>query len=349
MDLVYKISDTTLNGLSEFFNLHGRIYTLIDWIDADMIQEVTSASSNLAAYSAVALDKKPLNDLQSLEGPNLIDILPKLDLDTQQDILRYKNLLDNFDQYICEPSDLSTANIRKLHSDITGDITHDFRTESKTLKMDVWENGVYRKVNFEINKPIEEIEPRIDAFSNWFVQNYNMVNPVILAAIAHYQISKIHPYSEGTGRLSKLLSRGVLRIHDIDRNILFPIDDFYIRNQEYYFGTIEKAIQDSDLTHWIEFVTHALLDSAIQTSKFIFEASGGSLDLINSNIVPLNSNERKVIRVIREFNMVTGAEIARQIGVSRQYANVVLKQLIKKKLVKKAGAHTSIRYQLINV
>ncbi|MCA9385217.1 Fic family protein [Candidatus Dojkabacteria bacterium] len=346
MNINYQITNTTLNEMSRFFDLHGRIYAVLDWISNEMSEEVIKANRELSAYAAVSNDKTKLKELASLTKPNLTDILSFLPGRTKDGVKRYTDVLNEFDTYIDSPSDFTLKTIKDIHLQTTGNEKFELRTSKRILPIEVWENGIHDVLEFPVQTKPEDIEKKLQDFLKWFKQNYNIVNPIVLAAIAHFKIAEIHPFNDGNGRLARILGRGILYINEIDTSRILPIDNFYLKNQQFYYTLLDTSIKDKDLTHWIEFMTKGLLEAAIQTCQFILEVSGGSIDLINTSIIELTGIEQKIVKIIRENEYLNGSDIARELGKTRQYVNIIMKDLIEKGIVTKTGANTSVRYSL---
>jgi len=52
------------------------------------------------------------------------------------------------------------------------------------------------------------------------------LHPVIAAAIAHYELIRIHPFVDGNGRTARALAMLVLTLREFDIKRFFTPDDF---------------------------------------------------------------------------------------------------------------------------
>jgi Fic family protein len=85
------------------------------------------------------------------------------------------------------------------------------------------------------------------------------IHPVLVAGIAQFQLVHIHPFLDGNGRTSRLLSTLCLYRSGFDFKRLFTISEFYDRDRPAFYRAIQSVReQDMDLTGWLEFFVGGL-------------------------------------------------------------------------------------------
>ena len=85
------------------------------------------------------------------------------------------------------------------------------------------------------------------------------IHPVIVSAIAQFQLVHIHPFLDGNGRTSRLLSMLCLYRAGYDFKRLFSISEYYDRDRESFYGALQGVRRANlDMTGWIEFFTEGL-------------------------------------------------------------------------------------------
>ena len=93
---------------------------------------------------------------------------------------------------------------------------------------------------------------------DWLNQERD-VHPVLVSGIAQFQLVHIHPFLDGNGRASRLLSTLCLYKAGYDFKRLFTISEYYDRNRAAFYRAIQGVReQDMDLTGWLEFFTAGL-------------------------------------------------------------------------------------------
>lgn len=96
-----------------------------------------------------------------------------------------------------------------------------------------------------------------------YINGEPTTDPIIKAALIHYQFETIHPFLDGNGRLGRLLivlslvNDGVL-----DQALFYPSYQLKLRRHEYY-DRLMAVRREGDYQGWIRFFCECLLDSAI--------------------------------------------------------------------------------------
>jgi Fic family protein len=77
---------------------------------------------------------------------------------------------------------------------------------------------------------------------------------VLVAGIAQFQLVHIHPFLDGNGRTSRLLSTLSLYRAGYDFKRLFTLSEFYDRDRTAFYQAIQSVRgRDMDLAGWLEF------------------------------------------------------------------------------------------------
>lgn len=80
-----------------------------------------------------------------------------------------------------------------------------------------------------------EVHPLLRDFFKWYGTSGNKLNPVELSALVHLKFVTIHPFSDGNGRISRLMMNFVLH-----RKGYPPLDIPY-GNRNSYYNALERA------------------------------------------------------------------------------------------------------------
>ncbi|MBF0245711.1 MAG: Fic family protein [Planctomycetes bacterium] len=80
------------------------------------------------------------------------------------------------------------------------------------------------------------------------------VHPVLQSGIAQFQLVHIHPFLDGNGRASRLLSTLCLYKAGYDFKRLFTFSEFYDRDRPAFYKAIQSVReQDMDMTTWLDY------------------------------------------------------------------------------------------------
>jgi len=82
---------------------------------------------------------------------------------------------------------------------------------------------------------------------------------VLLSGIAQFQLVHIHPFLDGNGRASRLLSTLCLYRAGYDFKRLFTISEYYDRDRATFYRAIQGVREnDMDMTGWLEYFVEGL-------------------------------------------------------------------------------------------
>lgn len=85
------------------------------------------------------------------------------------------------------------------------------------------------------------------------------IHPVLVSGLAQFQLVHIHPFVDGNGRTSRLLSTLALYRAGYDFKRLFTISEFYDRDRLAFYAAIQGVRdQGMDFTGWLEFFIDGL-------------------------------------------------------------------------------------------
>ena len=80
-----------------------------------------------------------------------------------------------------------------------------------------------------------EVYPSLQDFFSWYQKNKSVLHPVELASLIHLKFVTIHPFSDGNGRLSRLIMNFVLKKYS------YPMMDIPYENHSGYYTALERA------------------------------------------------------------------------------------------------------------
>lgn len=80
-----------------------------------------------------------------------------------------------------------------------------------------------------------ELNILLKEFFKWYNKNKLKLNPVKLAALVHLKFVSIHPFTDGNGRISRIMMNFVLNKNK------FPMLDIKYNNRDSYYTALERA------------------------------------------------------------------------------------------------------------
>lgn len=346
MDQKYTITEKQLQILSKFYDLRGKVYATFYALDKSTQRRISYEAEEIAAFSAVANDITSMKELSKDWNTDLIDKL----LSTEDKVYysNYLEILNNFSKTFSKDiNDINTAKLLEINSKLLSQDSSTFRNSIKEISSTTVEDGIKYEYRSEVRTHPNAISPKLKSFFHWLHTNPE-IHPVIKAAVCYFKIAEIHPFSEANGRTSKIVARSILYKYGLDPELLLTKDDYFLLNQNYYFEMIEQTIKSGDMTKWIEFYSKALLHGVTQSARLIRYHTAGTIDIINDKIIKITKREMAVMKIINRTQNSSGAEIGRELKMTRQNVNNILKQLIKRGIIRKIGKSTGVRYIPVN-
>ena len=112
-----------------------------------------------------------------------------------------------------------------------------------------------------------EVPIMMSEMVNWLNSELN-IHPVLVSGIVQFQLVHIHPFLDGNGRASRLLSTLCLYKAGYDFKRLFTISEYYDRNQPAFYKSIQSVRDNSmDLTVWLDYFITGLETQMIEVKQ----------------------------------------------------------------------------------
>jgi len=112
-----------------------------------------------------------------------------------------------------------------------------------------------------------------DALMNYIRKNPDELDPILLAGIFHKQAVIIHPFMDGNGRSTRLMTTAILGLGGLDIFPIFSFEAYYNRNVTRYFRMVGETgdyydLKDQiDFTDWLEYFAEGILDELKRVQK----------------------------------------------------------------------------------
>jgi Fic family protein len=166
-----------------------------------------------------------------------------------------------------------------------------------------------------------------------------------VSGIAQYQLVHIHPFLDGNGRTSRLLSTLCLYRAGYDFKRLFTISEFYDQERGEFYKAIQKVREnDMDMTCWIEYFVNGLSTQMQEVATLGERAIRAD---VMTREKQLNKRQAKALRFMLE-NEAMGIHDYSKLcrGVNRRTLQRDIKEMIDKGLVATEGKTSSLVYRV---
>lgn len=178
--------------------------------------------------------------------------------DDARELLNYRGAFQLVTETVQCDRPLTEALIREIHQCLV-----------KGVRGGTAQPGRYRTIqNFIANSKTREIiytPPGPEQVASLmhdlvaWLRTESEIHPVLVAGLAQFQLVHIHPFVDGNGRTSRLLSTFCLYRSGYDFKRLFTLSEFYDRDRSLFYAALQSVReQGMDMTAWLEFFTTGL-------------------------------------------------------------------------------------------
>lgn len=178
--------------------------------------------------------------------------------DDVRELLNYRAAFDLVSEYLSSGASISEGLIREIHKQLVAGVRGDrampgeWRTIQNYVANSRTGEGIYTP------PPPGEVPALMRELVEW-LRSEATIHPVLVAGIAQFQLVHIHPFVDGNGRTSRLLSTLALYRTGYDFRRLFTISEYYDRDRAAFYAALQDVRNaDMDLTGWLEFFVAGL-------------------------------------------------------------------------------------------
>lgn len=336
----FKYTDEIVNNIAEIEFVRSTI------VNADIIPEVDISLKRNAlvksAYASTSIEGNPLtiSDVDRLLKGQQI----RARKTAQQEVLNYLNVLKNIKKYQ-KNNKITHELILKMHNDVSKNTLENPYYEGRYRDIpNRVENLRTGEIRYTPPSPTE-VQTLMENLINW-INEPNHFYPAIVAAIAHYEFVRIHPFVDGNGRTARALATLILNIKDFDVEQYFALDEHYDEDRKTYADTLKSTDESGDLTEWIEYFLEGVLISVTRVKDYIEKIP---LTTEFKDKKPINEEQIRIIEYLQEKGKITNKEIQELIGITSQAAYYHINKLQELGILKREGAGRATYYILKRV
>ncbi len=166
---------------------------------------------------------------------------------------------------------------------------------------------------------------------------------MIVSGIAQFQLVHIHPFLDGNGRASRLLSTLLLYRAGYDFKRLFAISEYYDRDRMAFYSALQGVRRSNmDMTGWVEYYTTGLATQLVEVKE------RGEIAIRQDVLASrhgLTDRQTRSFEYILEHGRLTIADFeALYPETSRRTLQRDLRTLVEKGLILRRGQTSGVEY-----
>lgn len=274
----------------------------------------------------------------------------------QKDILEVENYyqaLKALDELSKSKSPITLNEVLKLHQAVTRGLVEKEKT-GKFRPADVYvldDLGDGREMLRFKAPPASAVKKLVEDLLAWLKESEKEnIHPIIRAGILHLQFVTIHPFTDGNGRVARLLTQLQLYKDGWDFRKILVLEDYYNTDRMSYYNAENKAQgknykKTMDFTTWLEYFTTGFLVEARKALEQIQSIGFGKVSKKSEQIF-LDRDEIQIMDFLTTTGRITSGDVADVLGVAKRTAQLKLKNLSEKDLLKLNGKGPASYYSL---
>lgn len=293
------------------------------------------------------------SDLPKGADPNEIAVIAR-DRDIQE-IINYRSVMDYLDTLVPKGSD-STGYITLNHH-----ILLEIHRLTVMGILPASEAGHYRNVKVVIRNtatheitfrpvPPTEVAYHVEELFSWLNSDEgHSVHPLLRAGLLHYELVRIHPFTDGNGRTSRALALLLLFLEGYEVKKFFALEEYYDLHPDEYYTALQSVVSTGNTTTWLEYFT---LGIAIEFNRIKSLVQKLSLDLhlkstLGGHQITLSERQIKLVEYIERYGEISMGNVRELLpDVSEDTILRDLRDLVIKNLLIKKGSTKGTKYYL---
>jgi len=266
------------------------------------------------------------------------------DPDDARELLNYRRAFDFVSEYLDSGMPVTEGLVREIHKRLV-----------EGVRGGAAAPGEYRRVqNYVVNSatgetvytppPPHDVPVLMSELTTW-LNRQQETHPVLISGIGQFQLVHIHPFLDGNGRTSRLLSTLCLYRAGYDFKRLFTISEYYDRDRTMFYRAIQSVRdQDMDMTGWLEYFVEGLSTQMREVAERGKEAMRTDL-LIKQ--YELNERQSKALGFFLDHDEMHVRDLeALCLDVSRRTLQRDLQKMEELRLIRRKGVARQSAYVL---
>jgi Fic family protein len=311
-----------------------------------LLEKATQALGELNAFSLIVPDIDLFIEMhiakEAQTSSRIEGTMTELDeaLLTEDEVLPEKrddwrevrNYIDAVNSAVAELNTLPLSNrlLKNTHLILMKGVRGEYRVPGEFRTSQNWIGGSGLSDAVFIPPYADSVPALMGDLEKFWHNEEIQVPHLIRAAISHYQFETIHPFLDGNGRIGRLIIPLYLISHGLLAKPSLYLSDFFERNRTSYYDALMRVRISNDLIHWVRFFLKGVAETATK-GRDVFQQILSLRNQVEPAIIGLgkrSTNARKLINLLYRKPVVSAAEIARDLEISTQTANGLIRDLM---------------------
>jgi len=339
---LYRITNRMTAGLTQIERARGFLEAAR--LSEDWLATMRSRALLLEAHHTTHIEGTRLT-LEQAERLLAGETVAGTDPDDARELLNYRDAFEFVSGYLNDGGPMTEGLIREIHQRLVAGVRGGAARPGEYRRVQNYVvNSVTQQVIYTPTPP-QDVAPMMAELAAW-LNTASDAHPALTSGVAQFQLVHIHPFMDGNGRTSRLLSTLCLYRAGYDFKRLFSISEFYDRDRLAFYVAIQGVRdQGMDMTGWLEYFVEGLatqMDEVTERGKRAIRADA----LAKQH--GLNARQTSALRFLLEHGNMTIQDYEALCPQShRRSLQRDLKGLLEAGLVTTSGATNQLEYKLL--
>ncbi len=335
----YTISDKLLFTIREIGQSIGEIKSFS--LTGKALAKLELQARELSAFASTSIEGNPL---ALTDVKHLLKNKKEHIRDTEREVLNYNKALQNLHAVMSAGKfKLNIATLEKIQKQVVAGLM-DSPVDIGHLRQAPVVIRNPRKVDEFVFLPPDAIDVRnlTQAMFDFINAYIGKIDPIILAGLFHRQCVIIHPFMDGNGRTTRLLTTAILGRGGLDLFEIFSFENYYNQNISRYFkavglqGDYYDLKDEIDFSNWLEYFADGILDELRRVAKALPDAQAPK--------PRLEPHHKKLLDYITEQGSISQREYSQISSRSLASRKLDLEKLLDLKLIESVGSGRGTYY-----
>ena len=324
-----------------------RIYSLVQSLNQRrfphvVLVELRKMAEAVSTYASTSIEGNPLplTDVKAL-----LKNAPQNIRDSEREVLNYNEILKDINRKLEKgPIPITLELILSIQKKVTHKLLPTY--QSGKLRTDpVFVHDPRERKTIYWPPDAQDVPMLIKDLIQFVKVNNHKIDPLILAGLFHKQMVVIHPFIDGNGRTTRLVTKVLLADMGLNTFNLFSFENYYNQNVTRYFemvgakGNNYDIADRIDFTAWLEYFTGGIIDELLRVEKTL---SG----VVSAPRAQLKPYHQKIIEFIQQNGFITDRDYATLVDRAKPTRRLDFNKLIELGLIAREGKGKNTYYVL---
>lgn len=307
-----------------------------------VLLELERSAREVSSFASTSIEGNPL---PLTEVKKILKSKPAHIRDSEREVLNYNQALQDLNKQLEEGMvKLSLHLILKIQKQVVVGLMPEFET-GRLREKPVVVNDPRTGHPVYLPPDVKDIKPLMEDLVDFTNNNREKIDPLILAGIFHKQMVIIHPFMDGNGRTTRLVTKALLAAMGLNTFNLFSFENYYNQNVTKYFQTVGEfgnyydLVEKIDFTNWLEYFTEGIIDELLRVQKLLPQIA------VNPK-TQLQQYHVKMLEYIREKGFITDQEYGTLTDRAKATRALDFQKLIELGLIERKGKGRATYYVL---